>query len=363
MTPSLRRKLEALAERREELERLLADPAAASDPERFRALSREFAQLEPVARALAAEAQARRDLAAAEAMRDDPELRELAEEEIAAASARLAALETELLAHLVPKDPRDEGNLYLEVRAGTGGDEAALFAGDLFRMYARYAERQGWKVEVESASPGEHGGYKEIVARIEGRGAYSKLKFESGTHRVQRVPETESQGRIHTSAATVAIIAEDPSDVAVELNPADLRIDTYRSSGAGGQHVNKTESAIRITHLPTGIVVESQSERSQHANRDKAMKRLKAVLVEAELARREAAQAQERRLQVGSGDRSQRIRTYNFPQGRITDHRVEGLTLYDLPNVLDGHLEPLIERLQREHQADALAQLAGAQAA
>ncbi len=357
MTPTLRRKLEALAERREELERLLADPTVIADAERFRSHSREFAQLEPVAQALAAEARAKDDLAAAEAMRVDPELREMADEEIGTARARLAELESELMAQLVPKDPRDEGNLYLEVRAGTGGDEAAIFAGDLYRMYARYAERQGWRVEVESASPGEHGGYKEIVARLEGRGAYSKLKFESGTHRVQRVPETESQGRIHTSAATVAIIAEDTSDVAIEVNPADLKVDTFRSSGAGGQHVNKTESAIRITHVPSGIVVESQTERSQHANRDKAMKRLKAMLVEAELDKRAAAQAADRKLQVGSGDRSQRIRTYNYPQGRITDHRVEGLTLYDLPNVLEGNLDALVERLQREHQADELARL------
>nr|ACA34405.1 PrfA [uncultured bacterium pTW2] len=357
MLPSLRRKLEALAERREELERLLADPGTIADAERFRALSREFAQLEPVAVALAAENRAQRDLAAAQAMRSDPELGGLAEEEIAAANARLQELESELMAQLVRRDPRDDGNLYLEVRAGTGGDEAAIFAGDLFRMYARYAERQGWKLEVESASVGEHGGYKEIVARVEGRGAYSKLKFESGTHRVQRVPDTESQGRIHTSAATVAIIAEDSSDVAIEINPADLRIDTFRSSGAGGQHVNKTDSAIRITHLPSGVVVENQTERSQHANRDKAMKRLRAMLVEAETSRREAAQAQDRKLQVGSGDRSQRIRTYNYPQGRITDHRVEGLTLYDLPNVLEGNLDALIERLAREQQADELARL------
>ena len=357
MQPSLRRKLELLAERREELERLLADPGTVADAERFRDLSREFSQLEPVAVALAEEARARDDLAAALAMRDDPELGALADEEIEAANLRIEALEAELMAQLVPKDPRDEGNVYLEVRAGTGGDEAAIFAGDLFRMYSRYAERQRWKVEVESASPGEHGGFKEIVARIEGRGAYSKLKFESGTHRVQRVPETESQGRIHTSAATVAIIAEDTSDVAIEINPADLKVDTFRSSGAGGQHVNKTESAIRITHVPSGVVVESQTERSQHANRDKAMKRLKAMLVEAETNRREAAQAQDRKLQVGSGDRSQRIRTYNYPQGRITDHRVEGLTLYDLPNVLEGNIDPLVDRLSREHQADALARL------
>jgi peptide chain release factor 1 len=357
MLPSLRRKLEALLERREELERLLADPSVVSDNERFRSLSREFAQLEPVAVGLAAEAQARSDLASAETMRADPELRALAEEEIASAAARLEALDAELMAHLVPKDPRDEGNVYLEVRAGTGGDEAAIFAGDLFRMYARYAERQGWKLEVESANPGEHGGYREVVARVDGRGAYSRLKFESGTHRVQRVPETESQGRIHTSAATVAIIAEDSSDIAIEINPADLKVDTFRSSGAGGQHVNKTESAIRITHVPSGVVVESQTERSQHANRDKAMKRLKAMLVEAETAKREAAQAQDRRLQVGSGDRSQRIRTYNYPQGHITDHRVEGLTLYDLANVLEGNLDVLVERLAREHQADELARL------
>ncbi|HZV22988.1 MAG TPA: peptide chain release factor 1 [Luteimonas sp.] len=357
MLPSLRRKLEALLERREELERLLADPAVMSDNERFRNLSREFSQLDPVAVGLAAEAQAQRDLVAAEAMREDPELGELAEEEIASAQARLQQLDADLMAQLVPKDARDDGNLYLEVRAGTGGDEAAIFAGDLFRMYTRYAERQGWRVEVESASLGEHGGYREVVARVEGRGAYSKLKFESGTHRVQRVPETESQGRIHTSAATVAIIAEDSSEVAIEINPAELKVDTFRSSGAGGQHVNKTESAIRITHVPSGVVVESQTERSQHANRDKAMKRLKAMLVEAETARREAAQAQDRKLQVGSGDRSQRIRTYNYPQGRITDHRVEGLTLYDLPNVLEGNLDALVERLAREHQADELARL------
>ncbi|WP_313148361.1 peptide chain release factor 1 [Stenotrophomonas sp.] len=357
MTPTLRRKLEALAERREELERLLAEPDVVADNNRFRDLSREFAQLEPVATALADEARAKADLAAAEGMRADPDLRELADEEIAAAQARLQELEQELALLLVPRDPRDEGNLFLEVRAGTGGDEAAIFAGDLFRMYARYAERQGWKVEIESDSPGEHGGYKEVVARVVGRGAFSRLKFESGTHRVQRVPATESQGRIHTSAATVAIIPEADEVDDIVINPADLRVDTYRSSGAGGQHVNKTESAIRITHVPTGVVVECQTERSQHANRDKAMKRLKAQLLDAERQRQDAAQAESRRLQVGSGDRSQRIRTYNFPQGRITDHRVEGLTLYDLPNVLSGDLDGLLQRLSHEHQVDALAQL------
>ncbi|WP_313494295.1 peptide chain release factor 1 [Stenotrophomonas sp.] len=358
MTPTLRRKLLALAERREELERLLSDPDVVADNERFRNFSREFSQLEPIATALANEARALDDLASAEAMRNDPELRELAEEEISAAQARLQALDEELALLLVPRDPRDEGNLFLEVRAGTGGDEAAIFAGDLFRMYARYAERQGWKVEIESDNPGEHGGYKEIVARVVGRGAYSKLKFESGTHRVQRVPATESQGRIHTSAATVAIIPEADDVEDVVINPADLKVDTFRSSGAGGQHVNKTESAIRITHVPTGVVVECQTERSQHANRDKAMKRLKAQLLDAERSKQAAAQAESRRLQVGSGDRSQRIRTYSFPQGRITDHRVEGLTLYDLPNIIEGGLDDLIARLQYEHQVDELARLA-----
>jgi peptide chain release factor 1 len=354
MSPGLRRKLEALAERHEEVGRLLADPQVIADNARFRALSREYSQLEPVAAALAAEDQAQGDLASARAMRADPELRELAEEEIPAIEARLAALDAELSLLLIPKDPRDEGNVFLEVRAGTGGDEAAIFAGDLFRMYARYAERQGWKLELLSSSPGEHGGFKEVVARIEGRGAYSRLKFESGTHRVQRVPDTESQGRIHTSAATVAILPDYEAVDDIEINPADLRVDTFRSSGAGGQHVNKTESAIRITHIPSGVVVENQTERSQHANRDKAMKRLKATLLEAQRAKAEAETAASRRLQVGSGDRSQRIRTYNFPQGRITDHRVEGLTLYRLPEIVAGDLDELVERLTREHQVDEL---------
>jgi peptide chain release factor 1 len=357
MLPTLRRKLEALAERREELERLLADPALAADQDRFRACSRELAQLEPVAAALAEERRARDDLTTAQAMRDDPELRALAEEEIAAAQVRLEALDDTLMVLLVLRDVRDDGGFYLEIRAGTGGDEAAIFAGDLFRMYSRYAERQGWRIEVESASPGEHGGYREVVARVDGRGAYAQLKFESGTHRVQRVPETESQGRIHTSAATVAIIPIEEDGPPIEINPADLKVDTFRASGAGGQHVNKTDSAIRITHVPSGVVVESQTERSQHANRDKAMKRLKAMLAEAEAEKQAAATAASRKLQVGSGDRSQRIRTYNYPQGRITDHRVDGLTLYDLPNVMEGALEPLIERLSREHQADELSRL------
>ncbi|MBS7456624.1 peptide chain release factor 1 [Coralloluteibacterium stylophorae] len=354
MTPGLLRKLEALGERREEVGRLLAEPEVMADAARFRELAREYAQLEPLAEAMAARARALHDLAEAEAMRADPELRDLAEEEIPAAQARIAALEDELGRLLVPADPRDEANLFLEIRAGTGGDEAALFAGDLFRMYARYAEARRWNVEILSESPGEHGGYKEIVARIEGRGAYSRLKFESGTHRVQRVPATESQGRIHTSAATVAILPELDEVDEIELNPADLRTDTFRASGAGGQHVNKTDSAIRITHIPTGIVVECQDERSQHKNRARALGLLKARLLDEERARQNAVQAESRRLQVGSGDRSQRIRTYNFPQGRITDHRVEGLTLYKLPEIVQGDLDELVERLTREHQADEL---------
>jgi peptide chain release factor 1 len=353
MLPTLRRKLEALAERRDELERLLADPGVASDQNRFRALSREFSQLEPVSVALADEGAARADLASAEAMRDDPELRELAEEEIASTRDRLQALDATLMALLVPRDGRDDGGLYLEIRAGTGGDEAAIFAGDLFRMYSRYAERQGWRIEVESASPGEHGGFREVIAHVEGSGAYARLKFESGTHRVQRVPETESQGRIHTSAATVAIIAVEDDGPPIEINPADLRVDTFRSSGAGGQHVNKTDSAIRITHLPSGIVVECQNERSQHANRDKALKRLKAELLEREREKQNRAEAESRKLQVGSGDRSQRIRTYNFPQGRVTDHRIN-LTLYRLPEIIAGDLDELIDALTREDQADQL---------
>ncbi|MFN9965778.1 MAG: peptide chain release factor 1 [Lysobacteraceae bacterium] len=358
MSPALRRKLMALAERHEEVARLLAEPDVLADAGRFRSLSREFAQLEPVAVALAREAALQADLREAEAMLADPDLRAMAEEERPALRAELAALDAELTLLLVPKDPRDEANLFLEIRAGTGGDEAAIFAGDLFRMYARYAERQGWRVEVQSANPGEHGGFKEIVARIEGRGASSKLKYESGTHRVQRVPETEAQGRIHTSAATVAILPELDDVADVVINPADLKVDTYRSSGAGGQHVNKTESAIRITHVPSGLVVECQTERSQHANRDKAMQRLKSALHEQQVAAQQAATAASRRLQVGSGDRSARIRTWNFPQGRVTDHRVEGLTLYALPQILEGDLDPLLARLAEEDRADALKALA-----
>lgn len=353
MTPSIRRKLESLAERHEEIGLLLAQPDALADNNRFRELSREYAQLEPVTASLREHDQAERELAETRAMLDDPELREMARDDIDRLEARLVALDDELQILLLPKDPRDDANLYLEVRAGTGGDEAAIFAGDLFRMYTRYAERRRWHVEVLSENHGEHGGYKEVVARIEGKGAYSRLKFESGTHRVQRVPETESQGRIHTSAATVAILPEMDEIDDIEINPADLKTDTFRASGAGGQHVNKTDSAIRITHLPTGIVVECQDERSQHKNRARALSLLKARLLDDERSRQAAVQAESRRLQVGSGDRSQRIRTYNFPQGRITDHRVN-LTLYRLPEVLQGELDELVDTLTRENQADEL---------
>jgi peptide chain release factor 1 len=286
----------------------------------------------------------------------DAEMRALAEEELRDLETLLEAEAFELTKLLIPKDDRDDSNIFLEIRAGTGGDEAAIFAGDLFRMYSRYAERQGWKVEVLSESPGEHGGYREIISRVVGHGAYSRLKFESGTHRVQRVPATEAQGRIHTSACTVAILPELDEVADVALNPADLRVDTYRSSGAGGQHVNKTDSAIRITHLPTGIVVECQDERSQHKNRSRAMSLLRAKLLETEQRKQTAQQAQERKLQVGSGDRSERIRTYNFPQGRVTDHRIN-LTLYQLPAIVDGALDDVIGPLQQEWQAEQLAAL------
>ena len=320
MKPSIRTRLEALAERHEELARLLADAGVIADTERFRRCSQEYAQLEPVATAWRAWIAQQEQLAAAHALAldADPELRALAAEEVAGLEAAAAAGERALALALLPPDPHDAANLFLEIRAGTGGDEAAIFAGDLLRMYLRYAEHRGWQVELLSESPGEHGGYKEVVARVAGRGAYARLKFESGTHRVQRVPETEAQGRIHTSAATVAILPE-LEEVEIRLDPKDLRVDTFRASGAGGQHINKTDSAIRITHLPTGTVVECQDERSQHKNRARALGLLAARLLDAASARQQSAQAASRRLQVGSGDRSERIRTYNYPQGRITD--------------------------------------------
>ncbi len=361
MTPSIRKKLEALAERHHEVALLLAEPGVMGDANRFRELSREFAQLEPVVGALADFAKIERDLADTEQMvkGSDPEMAALAADELPALTERRAALDADLQLLLLPRDDRDDANIFLEVRAGTGGDEAAIFAGDLFRMYSRYAERQRWSVEVLDASDGEHGGYKKIVARLEGRGAFSRLKFESGAHRVQRVPATEAQGRIHTSACTVAILPEAAEVDAVTVNPADLKVDTYRSSGAGGQHVNKTESAIRITHLPTGIVVECQDERSQHKNRARAMSLLAARLTDAEREKQAAATSESRRLQVGSGDRSERIRTYNFPQGRVTDHRIN-LTLYRLDDVLDGNLDPVIEPLLAEYRADQLQALTDA---
>jgi len=347
MKDSIRRKLERLDERFEEISRLLSDPGVIARQERFRELSMEYSRLSPLLERYRQFTGLQGDIAVAEELHLDAERTQLA--------ARAEALELELKRLLVPSDPHDDGNIFLEVRAGTGGDEAAIFAGDLFRMYARYAESKHWTVEVLSESPGEHGGYKEIISRIVGRGAFSALKFESGTHRVQRVPATEAQGRVHTSACTVAILPELAEVEAVELNPAELRIDTYRASGAGGQHVNKTDSAIRITHLPSGIVVECQDERSQHKNRSRALSLLKARLLAAEREKQLHQQARTRKLQVGSGDRSERIRTYNFPQGRVTDHRID-LTLYKLDEVMNGRLDDLVHALNQEHQAEELAQ-------
>jgi peptide chain release factor 1 len=357
MKDSIRRKLEKLDERFEEISRLLSDAGVIGRQNQFRELSMEYARLGPLVDRYRRFVALEGDAAIAHELAEDadPATKNMGEEELAELNPRILGEELELQRLLVPKDPHDDSNIFLEVRAGTGGDEAALFAGDLFRMYARYAESKGWSVEILSESPGEHGGYKEIISRIIGRGAFSLLKFESGTHRVQRVPATEAQGRIHTSACTVAILPELEEVEAVDLNPADLRIDTYRSSGAGGQHVNKTDSAIRITHLPTGIVVECQDERSQHKNRSRAMSLLKARLLAAEREKQQSAQAQSRKLQVGSGDRSERIRTYNFPQGRVTDHRIN-LTLYKLDDVMNGNLDELIRALNQEHQAEELAQ-------
>jgi len=357
MKDSIRQRLQKMSDRFEEVGRLLATDEVAGGSEQFRELSMEYARLQPLAERFGHYHALERDLAAAQELQvdADPSLRRLGDEEVPRLQQDLAAQAEALRRLLLPKDPRDDRNIFLEVRAGTGGDEAAIFAGDLHRMYARYAESKGLVVETLSESPGEHGGYKEIISRIVGRGAFSRLKFESGTHRVQRVPATEAQGRIHTSAVTVAILPELEEVDEVALNPADLRIDTYRSSGAGGQHVNKTDSAVRITHLPTGIVVECQDERSQHKNRARAMALLKARLLAAEQEKQQSAQAHSRRLQVGSGDRSERIRTYNFPQGRVTDHRIN-LTLYKLQPIMDGALDELIEALQQEYQAEQLAE-------
>ena len=357
MMPVLRQRLQALAERHEEVGRLLAEPDARADPARWRALSREHARLAPVAAGLAALAAAEHEREQARALLGDAELGALAGADILRLDAAIAAREAELELALLPADPHEDGALYLEIRAGTGGDEAALFAGDLARMYLRHAERRGWRVEILSASPGEHGGYKELVARVEGAGAWRAMRYESGTHRVQRVPATEAQGRIHTSAATVAVLPELAEIEQIELREADLKVDTFRASGAGGQHVNKTDSAIRITHLPSGIVVECQDERSQHKNRARALALLQARLLDRERSAQAAQQAAARKLQVGSGDRSQRIRTYNFPQGRVTDHRIH-LTLYRLPEILDGDLAELGDALLRADVAEQLQHLA-----
>jgi peptide chain release factor 1 len=355
---SIRLRLEQASERLQELDHLLAEPSIHNDNQRFRVLSKEHAHLTPLVGSWQAFLQCEQDLKDAFDWIDsgDSELKSMAQEELPSLKAKLETLEQDLRTLLIPRDPNDDANIYLEVRAGTGGDEAAIFAGDLFRMYSRYAERQGWRVEVVSEQDGEHGGYKEIIARIEGDGAYAKLKFESGAHRVQRVPVTEAQGRVHTSAATVAILPESEAVQAVELRSEDLRVDTYRSSGAGGQHINKTDSAVRITHIPTGVVVECQAERSQHKNRAKAM----ALLASRINAANESKQAKEiseaRKSLVGSGDRSERIRTYNFPQGRMTDHRIN-LTLYKLDSIMQGDMDETITALLNEYQAEQLSAL------
>jgi peptide chain release factor 1 len=359
MRESIRKRLEQVRERHEEIERLLADPTVIEDNNRFRELSQEYAWTTDLVTQFDAWRSANEALEAAREMQaaeSDSEMRALATDEIEATEQRIEGLEVALQRLLIPKDPRDQADVYLEIRAGTGGDEAALFAGDLYRMYLRYAERKSWTVEIISAHEGEHGGYKELIAKLSGRGVFSHLKFESGAHRVQRVPETESQGRIHTSAATVAVLPVPEAVEEVEVDPKDLRVDTFRAAGAGGQHVNKTDSAVRMTHLPTGIVVECQDERSQHKNRAKALAFLQARLTADKEAQQAAEQETERRLQVGSGDRSERIRTYNFPQGRITDHRVN-LTLYRIEDVLAGDLDLVVEPLWAEHQADQLASM------
>ena len=358
MKNSIKNNLETLLERYKEIAALLAQQEIIGDQNQFRKLSKEYSQIEPVVAKFDAYRKAQEQLETSrEILNDpDPELRALAQDEFDHLSTELGKLELDLQQLLLPEDPHDKSNIFLEIRAGTGGDEAAIFAGDLFRMYGRYAEQNKWKLEVLNQNEGEHGGYKEIITRIIGSGVYSRLKFESGAHRVQRVPETESQGRIHTSAATVAILPEVDEVDNIVINNSDLRIDTYRASGAGGQHVNKTDSAVRITHLPSSIVVECQDERSQHKNRARAMSLLQARLLEVEKRKQITEQAETRRNLVGSGDRSERIRTYNFPQGRVTDHRIN-LTLYKLEEVIQGNLDPIIDPLIREHQADQLAAL------
>lgn len=358
MKESIRRKLESVQERFEEIAGLLADPDVIADQNQFRDLSKEYSRVEPVVQSFQKYQAILDEIASAREMVTDadPEIREMGQDELAGLTERRDVLLSRLQKSLIPADRHDNSNVFLEIRAGTGGDEAAIFAGDLFRMYSKYAESMGWSTEILSAREGEHGGYKEIISRVTGRSIYASLKFESGVHRVQRVPATESQGRIHTSACTVAVLPEPDEIEAVEVNSADLRVDTYRASGAGGQHVNKTDSAVRLTHLPTGIVVECQDERSQHKNRARAMSLLQARLLDAQVSEQETEQAEKRRLLVGSGDRSERIRTYNFPQGRVTDHRIN-LTLYKLDEIINGDLKQLIEPLINEYQADQLAAL------
>ncbi|MBF6058304.1 MULTISPECIES: peptide chain release factor 1 [Thiomicrorhabdus] len=358
MKPSIRTKLQHLVERLDEVNALISDPEIISDQKKFTALTKEHAQLTPVVNTFNEFETTEGDLEEAKEMLNsgDADLIEMAKEEIPSLNEQIENLEAELQKMMLPKDPKDESNIFLEIRAGTGGDEAAIFAGDLFKMYSRYAEKMRWQVEVINSNEGEHGGYKEIIARVIGDGAYSRLKFESGAHRVQRVPATETQGRVHTSAATVVIMAEAPDVEQVELNPADLKVDTFRASGAGGQHVNKTDSAIRITHLPTGTVVECQDERSQHKNRARAMSLLAARIMDARQQVHDAEIAKERKSLVGTGDRSDRIRTYNYPQGRVTDHRIN-LTLYKLEDVMNGALEQVIDPLVQEYQAEQLAAL------
>jgi len=358
MQASIINKLELIEERHSEVSALLSDADTIADQNSYRQLSMEYAHLTPVVDTFRAWSQAQDDVTAAQEMLKDPDpdMKGMAAEELQQAQDDIDRLELELQKLLLPKDPHDNSNIFLEIRAGTGGDEAAIFAGDLFRMYTRYAENNKWQVEILSESHGEHGGYRELIARVVGQGAYSRLKFESGAHRVQRVPETESQGRIHTSAATVAILPEAEEIDSIEINPADLKVDTFRASGAGGQHVNKTDSAIRLTHIPTGMVVECQDERSQHKNRARAMSLLSAKLLDTRQAQQKAEETEARRSLVGSGDRSERIRTYNFPQGRMTDHRIN-LTVYKLDEFLAGNLDLAIEPLINEYQADQLTAL------
>lgn len=358
MKQSIFDKLQKLAERQETLGTQLSNPEIISDQSKFRELSKEYSDLEPVIEAFNAYKQAQESVKTAEQLLDDsdPDMRELGKEELEHAKQQIKECDQQLQILLLPKDPNDENNVYLEIRAGTGGDEAAIFAGDLFRMYSRYAELKRWNVEIISENLGEHGGYKEIIAKVSGKHVYGQLKFESGAHRVQRVPDTETQGRIHTSACTVAVMPEVQEVEEVEINPADLRIDTFRASGAGGQHVNRTDSAVRLTHIPTGVVVECQDDRSQHKNKAKAMALLQARIFAAEKAKQQQEQADTRRSLVGSGDRSERIRTYNFPQGRMTDHRIN-LTLYKLEAIMQGELDQIIQPLINEHQADLLASI------